>query len=177
MFGALVCTGMFIEVYSKIIYNGYMNVKKLNTSLFIVNDYVLQLGLLSKVLSYYCGLLYYRIDWLGEDVISAMNKPLQRSLLRKAVVLVMSMDEEQVEDAVWMYVRLPLAGMLSSVQLHEVEVELKEMVAEIVASVSSAELLECELCNASIVDEEEESLAGIKAEIEKLDRDFAPMLS
>lgn len=151
--------------------------KELNSGLFMVNDYGVRLGILSKALSYYCGILYYRIDWLKEDVIEAINKSFQRKLLREIVLLVVGMDEENVEEYVWTYVKLPLAGMLTSSELLAIEGELKEMVTEIVDSISEDELLLHEACVPSADAEESESLEAIRTEIEALDKRFASMFS
>lgn len=154
-----------------------MKIKELNSGLFVVNDYGVRLGLLSKALSYYCGILYYRIDWLKEDVIEAVNKAFQRKLLHEIVLLVLGLDEEHVEDSVWTYIKLPLSGMLTSYELHAIESELKEMIAEIVGSISDDELLVYETFITSADVEESETLAEIRMEIEKLDKKFAPMFS
>lgn len=151
--------------------------KELNSDLFMVKDYGVRLGILSKALSYYCGILYYRIDWLKEDVIEAINKSFQRKLLREIVLLVVGLDEENVEDYVWTYIKLPLAGMLASSELNAMEGELKEMVTEIVDSISEDELLLHEAYVPSADAEESESLEAIRTEIESLDKRFASMFS
>ena len=42
-------------------------IKELTTTLFQVQDYCDKTRLLAKGVSYYCGILYYRLDWLHEE--------------------------------------------------------------------------------------------------------------
>ena len=60
--------------------------KKLSTNLFLVNHYTSRLEKVLECASFFCGLLYYRIEWLHEDVETALDKPMQRRLLKLSVI-------------------------------------------------------------------------------------------
>lgn len=53
-------------------------IKGLTTTLFQVQDYYDKTQLLAKGISYYCGVLYYRLDWLHENVTVAIHSPFQQ---------------------------------------------------------------------------------------------------
>ena len=48
--------------------NETMLKKKLSTNLFLVNHYTSRLENVLECASFFCGLLYYRIEWLQEEV-------------------------------------------------------------------------------------------------------------
>lgn len=73
-------------------------IRELTTTLFQVQDYCDKTQLLAKGISYYCGILYYRLDWLNEDISTAVYNPLQQKLLREILLLVNTLSFKQVEE-------------------------------------------------------------------------------
>lgn len=62
-------------------------IKELNTTLFQVQDYYDKTQLLAKGVSYYCGILYYRLDWLHEDIPTAAHHPSSKNCCVKSYLL------------------------------------------------------------------------------------------
>lgn len=83
-------------------------IRELTTTLFQVQDYCDKTQLLAKGVSYYCGILYYRLDWLHEDIPTAVYHPFQQNLLREILHTVSMLSLDQVEEYAWSYLSLPL---------------------------------------------------------------------
>lgn len=147
-----------------------MDINKLKTNLFIVNDFYSQLERLSKVISYYCGLLYYRTDWLEDSIETALNKPLQQKLLKEIILSITNLGEKDIEETVWTHIKLPLNDIFSPADLIVLEKNIKKMTANMAHSISYEDFFMYAATNP--IEEEEEILEKIKNEISKLDKLF-----
>lgn len=61
-----------------------MMIKELTTTLFQAQAYQDKSRLLSKGISHYCGILYYRLDWLHEDIQTAIYIPSNRNYSKRS---------------------------------------------------------------------------------------------
>lgn len=73
-------------------------IRELTTTLFQVQDYYDKTQLLAKGVSYYCGILYYCLDWLHEDIPTVVHHPFQQKLLREILLVINTLTHEQIED-------------------------------------------------------------------------------
>lgn len=147
-----------------------MDINKLKTNLFIVNDFCSQLGRLSKAISYYCGLLYYRTDWLEESIETALNKPIQQKLLKEITLSIANMGEKDIKEMVWAYIKLPLNDIFSPADMFVLEKSIKKMAESMALSLSSEDFFMYAVTN--LIEEEDEILEEIEREINRLDKQF-----
>lgn len=147
-----------------------MDINKLKTNLFIVNDFYSQLERLSKAISYYCGLLYYRTDWLEDSIEIALNKPLQQKLLKEITLSIANLGEKDIAETVWTHIKLPLNDIFSTADMIVLEKSIKRMAANLALSISSEDFFMYTATNS--IEEKEEFLEEIENEISKLDKQF-----
>lgn len=145
-----------------------MNINQLETNLFVINDFHSQLSRLSKAVSYFCGLVYYRTDWLEEDITTALHKPLQKKSLKEMILLIANMGDKNLTETLWSYIKLPLIELFSPSDLICLEKSTKEMAEKLMQSISSEDFFMH--ITTDLSDEEEETLKEITDEINKLDR-------
>lgn len=103
-------------------------IKGLTTTLFQVQDYYDKTQLLAKGISYYCGVLYYRLDWLHENVTVAIHSPFQQKLLWEILLVVSTLSIEQVEEYTWSHLSLLLHDMFSSIELQAIETNVRDCI-------------------------------------------------
>lgn len=147
-------------------------IKELNTTLFQVQDYCNKTQLLAKGVSYYCGILYYRLDWLHEDIPTAVHHPFQQKLLREILLVVNTLSLEQVEEYVWSHLSLPLHDMFSSVELQIIENEVRNCIRVLLPTLTPESRMAFEIQywgEREVADEKDEELNEIQAEIQRMD--------
>lgn len=103
-------------------------IKELNTTLFQVQDYYDKTQLLAKGVSYYCGILYYRLDWLHEDIPTAVYPPFQQKLLREILFSVSMLSLNQVEEYTWSHLSQLLHDLFSPAELQAIESEVRDCI-------------------------------------------------
>lgn len=148
-----------------------MMIKELNTTLFQVQDYCDKTQLLAKGVSYYCGILYYRLDWLHEDIPTAVHHPFQQRLLREILLVVNTLNLEQVEEYTWTHLSLLLHDMFSSNELQAIESEVRDCICALLPTLTSESRMTFEiqyLGKSEVTDEKDEELNMIQAEIQRL---------
>lgn len=148
-------------------------IKELNTTLFQVQDYCDKTQLLAKGVSYYCGILYYRLDWLHEDIPTAVHHPFQQKLLREILFVINTLSLEQVEEYTWTHLSLLLHDMFSSVELQAIETEVRKCIRTLLPSLTPDNRMAFEMQywgEGEVTDEKNEELNEIQAEIQKLDK-------
>lgn len=147
-------------------------IKELNTTLFQVQDYCDKTQLLAKGISYYCGILYYRLDWLHEDIPTAVHHPFQQKLLREILHTVSMLSLDQVEEYVWSHLSLPLNDLFSPTELQAIESEVRNCIRALLPTLTPESRMAFEiqyLGEGEVTDEKDEELNEIQAEIQRLD--------
>ncbi len=147
-------------------------IKELNTTLFQVQDYCDKTQLLAKGISYYCGILYYRLDWLHEDIPTAVHHPFQQKLLREILHTVSMLSLNQVEEYVWSHLSLPLNDLFSPTELQAIESEVRNYIRALLPTLTPESRMAFEiqyLGESEVTDEKDEELNEIQAEIQRLD--------
>lgn len=147
-------------------------IKELNTTLFQVQDYCDKTQLLAKGISYYCGILYYRLDWLHEDIPTAVHHPFQQKLLREILHTVSMLSLDQVEEYVWSHLSLPLNDLFSPTELQAIESEVRNYIRALLPTLTPESRMAFEiqyLGEGEVTDEKDEELNEIQAEIQRLD--------
>lgn len=147
-------------------------IKELNTTLFQVQDYCDKTQLLAKGISYYCGILYYRLDWLHEDIPTAVHHPFQQKLLREILHTVSMLSLDQVEEYVWSHLSLPLNDLFSPTELQAIESEVRNYIRALLPTLTPESRIAFEiqyLGEGEVTDEKDEELNEIQAEIQRLD--------
>lgn len=147
-------------------------IKELNTTLFQVQDYCDKTQLLAKGISYYCGILYYRLDWLHEDIPTALHHPFQQKLLREILHTVSMLSLDQVEEYVWSHLSLPLNDLFSPTELQAIESEVRNCIRALLPTLTPESRMAFEiqyLGEGEVTDEKDEELNEIQAEIQRLD--------
>lgn len=148
-------------------------IKELNTTLFQVQDYCDKTQLLAKGISYYCGILYYRLDWLHEDIPTAVHHPFQQKLLREILHTVSMLSLNQVEEYVWSHLSLPLNDLFSPTELQAIESEVRNYIRALLPTLTPESRMAFEiqyLGEGEVTDEKDEELNEIQAEIQRLDK-------
>lgn len=148
-------------------------IKELNTTLFQVQDYYDKTQLLAKGVSYYCGILYYRLDWLHEDIPTAVHHPFQQKLLREILLAVNMLSLKQVEEYTWIHFSLLLQDMFSSIELQAIETEVRKCIRTLLPTLTPESRMAFEMQywgEGEVTDEKDEELNEIQAEIQKLDK-------
>lgn len=147
-----------------------MMIKELNTTLFQVQDYCDKTQLLAKGVSYYCGILYYRLDWLHEDIPTAVHHPFQQKLLREILLVVNTLSKEQIEEYTWIHLSLLLHDMFSPSELQNIKAEIHHCIHTLLPTLTPDTRMFFEIQYwGEITDEKEEELNKIILEIQKLD--------
>lgn len=147
-------------------------IRELTTTLFQVQDYCDKTQFLAKGVSYYCGILYYRLDWLHEDIITAVNKPFQKKLLREILLLVSSLSHKKVEEYTWSHISLPLCEMFTSSELREIEIEVRNCIRILQTTLTPESRVTFEIQyfgEGEITNEEDEKLNDIQVKIQQID--------
>lgn len=145
-------------------------IKELTTTLFQVQDFFDKTQLLAKGISYYCGVLYYRVDWLNEDFTTAIYNPFQQKLLREILMLISTLSLEQVEEYAWSYISLPLRDMFSLSDLQTIETEVRNYIRILLPTLTPNSRMVFEIQYlGEITDEKDEDLNEIQKEIQRLD--------
>lgn len=146
-------------------------IRELTTTLFQVQDYCDKTQLLAKGISYYCGILYYRLDWLNEDISTAVYNPLQQKLLREILLLVNTLSFKQVEEYTWSHISLLLCGMFSSFELQTIETEIRNCIRILLSTLTpeSRMVFEVQNLGEGNVTNKEEELNEIQVEIKRMD--------
>lgn len=148
-------------------------IKELNTTLFQVQDYYDKTQLLAKGVSYYCGILYYRLDWLHEDIPTAVYHPFQQKLLREILLVISTLSLEQVENYTWNHLSLLLRDMYSSTELQSIEVKVRDCIHTLLPTLTP----ECRMTyeiqyfgEGETLNDKDENLNEIKKELQKLNK-------
>lgn len=147
-------------------------INELTTTLFQIQEYCDKTQLLAKSVSYYSGLLYYRLDWLHEDIHTAVYKPFQQKLLREILLVVSTLSLKQVERYTWSYISLPLCDMFTLSELEAIEVEVRNCIHALLPTLSPENHMVFEIQNIGekvITNEKDEELTEIQIEIQRLD--------
>lgn len=147
-------------------------IKELNTTLFQVQDYCDKTQLLAKGISYYCGILYYRLDWLHEDIPTAVFHPFQQKLLREILFSVSMLSLNQVEEYTWSHLSLLLHDLFSPAELQTIETEVRNCIHSLLPSLTPESRMAFEiqyLGESEVTDEKDEELNEIQAEIQRVD--------
>lgn len=150
-----------------------MMIKELNTTLFQVQDYCDKTQLLAKGVSYYCGILYYRLDWLHEDIPTAVHHPFQQKLLREILFSVSMLSLNQVEEYTWSHLSLLLHDLFSPAELQTIETEVRNCIHSLLPSLTPESRMAFEiqyLGESEVTDEKDEELNEIQAEIQRVDK-------
>jgi|GEM_PF-6475974 hypothetical protein len=146
-------------------------IKELTTTLFQVQDYCDKTQLLAKGIAYYCGILYYRLDWLHEDIQKIVYHPFQQKLLREILLVIKTLSMEQVEEYTWNYISLLLHDMFPSVELQAIEAEIRNNIHTLLPTLTPCSRMAFEIQywgERETTDEKDEELNEIQAEISKL---------
>lgn len=147
-------------------------IKELTTNLFQVQDYRDKTQLLAKGVSYYCGILYYRLDWLHEDIPTAVHHPFQQKLLREILFIVNMLSLEQVEEYTWIHFSLLLHDLFSSTELQVIETEVRKCIRTLLPTLTPDNRIAFEIQywgEVEAKDEKDEELNEIQEEIKRLD--------
>lgn len=146
--------------------------KKLSTNLFLVNHYTSRLEKVLECASFFCGLLYYRIEWLHEDVETALDKPMQRRLLQEIGRL---WNSGQCTGGVKNYLLLVVDLLLGETLDLEVLSEIKRQIVVRIDKMSGIAVPELSLLY-DVMDDgfqgdeaDEENMEDIRKEIDRLD--------
>lgn len=148
-------------------------IKELTTTLFQVQDYCDKTQLLAKGVSFYCGILYYRLDWLHENIPTAVHHPFQQKLLREILFVINTLSLEQVEEYTWNYFNLLLHDMFSPAELKAIESEVRDCIRTLLPTLTPESRIAFEMQywgEGEVTDEKDEELNEIQAEIQKLDK-------
>ena len=148
-------------------------IKELTTTLFQVQDYCDKTRLLAKGVSYYCGILYYRLDWLHEDIPTAVFHPFQQKLLREILFSVSMLSLNQVEEYTWSHLSLLLHDLFSPAELQTIETEVRNCIHSLLPSLTPESRMAFEiqyLGESEVTDEKDEELNEIQAEIQRVDK-------
>lgn len=148
-------------------------IKELTTNLFQVQDYRDKTQLLAKGVSYYCGILYYRLDWLHEDIPTAVHHPFQQKLLREILFVINTLSLEQVEEYTWTHLSLLLHDLFSPAELQAIESEVRDCIRALLPTLTPENRMAFEMQywgEGEVTDEKNEELNEIQAEIQKLDK-------
>lgn len=148
-------------------------IKELNTTLFQVQDYCDKTRLLAKGVSYYCGILYYRLDWLHEDIPTAVYHPFQQKLLQEILFSVSMLSLNQVEEYTWSHLSLLLHDLFSPAELQTIETEVRNCIHSLLPSLTPESRMAFEiqyLGESEVTDEKDEELNEIQAEIQRVDK-------
>lgn len=148
-------------------------IKELNTTLFQVQDYCDKTQLLAKGISYYCGILYYRLDWLHEDIPTAVFHPFQQKLLQEILFSVSMLSLNQVEEYTWSHLSLLLHDLFSPAELQTIETEVRNCIHSLLPSLTPESRMAFEiqyLGESEVTDEKDEELNEIQAEIQRVDK-------
>lgn len=146
-------------------------IRELTTTLFQVQDYCDKTQLLAKGVSYYCGILYYRLDWFHEDIPTAVYHPFQQNLLREILHTVSMLSLDQVEEYAWSYLSLPLHDFFSPAELQTIESEVRDCIRALLPTLTPESRMAFEtqyLGESEVTDEKDEELNEIQAEIQRL---------
>lgn len=147
-------------------------IQELTTSLFQVQDFYDKTRLLAKGVSYYCGILYYRLDWLHEDIPTAVYHPFQQKLLQEILFAVSMLSLEQVEEYTWNHLSLTLHDMFSSTELQTIESEVRNCIHALLPTLTPDSRIVFEILysdEGEVTDKKDEELNEIQAEIYRLD--------
>lgn len=147
-------------------------IRELTTTLFQVQDYCDKTQLLAKGVSYYCGILYYRLDWLHEDIPTVVHHPFQQKLLREILFVVNMLSLKQVEEYTWIHFSLLLHDMFSSTELQIIETEVRKCIRTLLPTLTPDNRMAFEiqyLGEGEVTDEKNEELNEIQMEIQRLD--------
>lgn len=147
-------------------------IKELTTTLFQIQDYCDKTQLLAKGISYYCGILYYRLDWLHENIPTAVYHPFQQKLLREILFSVSMLSLNQVEEYTWSHLSLPLHDFFSPAELQTIESEVRDCIRALLPTLTPESRMAFEiqyLGEGEVTDEMDEKLNEIQAEIQRLD--------
>lgn len=148
-------------------------IKELTTTLFQVQDYCDKTRLLAKGVSYYCGILYYRLDWLHEDIPTAVFHPFQQKLLQEILFSVSMLSLNQVEEYTWSHLSLLLHDLFSPAELQTIETEVRNCIHSLLPSLTPESRMAFEiqyLGESEVTDEKDEELNEIQAEIQRVDK-------
>lgn len=148
-------------------------IKELTTNLFQVQDYCDKTQLLAKGVSYYCGILYYRLDWLHEDIRTAVHHPSQQKLLREILFSVSMLSLNQVEEYAWSHLSLLLHDLFSPAELQAIESEVRNCIRALLPTLTPESRMAFEiqyLGEGEVTDEKDEELNEIQAEIQRVDK-------
>lgn len=148
-------------------------IRELTTTLFQVQDYRDKTQLLAKGVSYYCGILYYRLDWLHEDIPTAVFHPFQQKLLREILFSVSMLSLNQVEEYTWSHLSLLLHDLFSPAELQTIETEVRNCIHSLLPSLTPESRMAFEiqyLGESEVTDEKDEELNEIQAEIQRVDK-------
>lgn len=148
-------------------------IRELTTTLFQVHDYCDKTQLLAKGVSYYCGILYYRLDWLHEDIPTAVFHPFQQKLLREILFSVSMLSLNQVEEYTWSHLSLLLHDLFSPAELQTIETEVRNCIHSLLPSLTPESRMAFEiqyLGESEVTDEKDEELNEIQAEIQRVDK-------
>lgn len=147
-------------------------IRELTTTLFQVQDYCNKTQLLAKGVSFYCGILYYRMDWLHEDIPAAVHHPFQQKLLREILFIVNMLSLEQVEEYTWIHFSLLLHDLFSSTELQVIETEVRKCIRTLLPTLTPDNRIAFEIQywgEVEAKDEKDEELNEIQEEIKRLD--------
>lgn len=147
-------------------------IKELNTTLFQVQDYYDKTQLLAKGVSYYCGILYYRLDWLHEDIPTAVYHPFQQKLLREILFSVSMLSLNQVEEYTWRYLSQLLHDLFSPAELQTIESEVRDCIRALLPTLTPENRMAFGMQywgEDEVTDEKDEELNEIQTEIQRLD--------
>lgn len=147
-------------------------IRELTTTLFQVQDYCNKTQLLAKGVSFYCGILYYRMDWLHEDIPTAVHHPFQQKLLREILFVVNMLSLKQVEEYTWIHFSLLLHDMFSSTELQIIEAEVRKCIRTLLPTLTPDNRMAFEiqyLGEGEVTDEKNEEINEIQMEIQRLD--------
>lgn len=146
-------------------------IRELTTTLFQVQDYCDKTQLLAKGVSYYCGILYYRLDWLHEDIPTVVHHPFQQKLLREILFVVNMLSLKQVEEYTWIHLSLLLHDLFSPAELQAIESEVRDCIRALLPTLTPESRMAFEiqyLGESEVTDEKDEELNEIQAEIQRL---------
>lgn len=148
-------------------------IRELTTTLFQVQDYCDKTQLLAKGVSYYCGILYYRLDWLHEDIPTAVYHPFQQKLLREILFSISTLNLKQVEEYAWNHLSLPLHDLFSPAELQAIESEVRACIRTLLPTLTPESRMAFEMQywgEGEATDEKDEELNEIQTEIQRLDK-------
>lgn len=147
-------------------------IRELTTTLFQVQDYCDKTQLLAKGVSYYCGSLYYRLDWLHEDIPTAVYHPFQQKLLREILHTVSMLSLDQVEEYAWSRLSLLLHDLFFPAELQAIESEVRYCIRALLPTLTPEGRMAFEMQywgEGEATDKKDEELNKIQEEIQRLD--------